>query len=137
MESDPRAFLDAFEAGTLQRFEHRDHIRMAWLYLREDGLEGGRRRIAEGLRRFLALKGVPVINETVTQFWIEVVWLRLSETPELSEFEAFIGRHPGLLDKRMPHRHYSEAVLFSAEARDGVRDPDLKPLPWARPVRPR
>ena len=49
----------AFETGALPNsaFHHRDHIRLAWIYLRRDGPETGAREVIDGIRqeKFLIL----------------------------------------------------------------------------------
>ena len=54
-------FVHAFETGTLPEdgFHHRDHVRLAFLYLRRSPLPAAIRRFRTGLRRFAAAKGKP------------------------------------------------------------------------------
>jgi hypothetical protein len=55
MEDD--AFLDAFERGALREhgFGHRDHLRLAWLYVRRYGRDQAVRRAETGLRQLVVL----------------------------------------------------------------------------------
>jgi len=61
MKQEHRTFLSAFEVGEIPNagFRHRDHLLMAWLYLRRDGTERGSESIVAGIKRFAAAKGVP------------------------------------------------------------------------------
>jgi len=47
-----------------------------------------------------------------------------------SDFTAFAGRHPALLDKRLLTRFYRPATLAAPPAKNGWVEPDLAPFPW-------
>lgn len=123
-------FLKAFESGALSQFPHRDHIRMAWLYLRRDGWEQGLQQITGGIQRFAAAKGAAAkYHETITVFWAHVVQYAITQESEIADFDAFVAAYPHLLDASIIKRHYSHAVLWSEAARQQWVEPDLKPLP--------
>ena len=64
-----RDFLAAFEAGTLpeERFHHPDHVRAAWLLLREEAPAVALARFSSALKRFAAAKGkTRLYHETIT-----------------------------------------------------------------------
>ena len=95
-------FLHAFEETSLaaESFDHRAHLRMAWLYLRTGGSAGGAARIVEGLRAFAAAKGVPEKYEvTTTRTWIGRVAVAIGRHPEVSDFGAFPAQSPELLTR--------------------------------------
>src|SRR5690242_2841050 len=103
-----RHFLQAFEQDTLPHFSHRDHIYMAWLYLRADGWEEGYRKISDGLRQMSAAHGVPdKYHETITRFWAQLVYHALQQTPEITDFDVFADQFPVLFDSRAISQHYS------------------------------
>ena len=54
-------FVTAFEACALSNedFHHRDHVRLAWLYLKDLPPEEALARFATGLRRFAHAHGKP------------------------------------------------------------------------------
>jgi hypothetical protein len=123
-------YIQAFEAGTLRQFTHRDHIRMAWVYLREEGEEAGLVKIREGIKAFARRLGADrKYHETITVFWAQVVALAITQTPEIGEFAVFMEAHPHLLDKSILLRHYSSALLQSEVARQTWIAPDLIALP--------
>ncbi|MBX3082130.1 MAG: hypothetical protein KF716_10900 [Anaerolineae bacterium] len=123
-------FIQAFESCTLTEFTHRDHIRMAWLYLRGDGTEAGLVKIRDGIRAFAHHLGADrKYHETITVFWAQVVALAISFTPDIADFTAFVATHPHLLDKSILMRHYSGATLATEAARHTWVEPDLIPLP--------
>ena len=122
-------FLKAFEACTLHDFPHQSHIRMAWLYLRAEGLEAGTVKIREGIQRFAnSLSATNKYHETITVFWARVVYQAITQTPDISDFDEFVERHPRLLDKRLISQYYSADVISSPLARQQWVEPDLKPL---------
>jgi len=126
-------FLTAFESATLPagEFHHRDHLRMAWLYVRRDGRERGVEAAANSLRRFAAAKGVPQLyHETLTHFWVRLMGHVAAATPDhIQDFEACLAHYHWLADKSLPYRHYRRETLDSAEARRAWAEPDLLPMP--------
>jgi hypothetical protein len=49
-------------------------------------------------------------------------------------FDAFVDRHPALLDKRLLTRFYRPATLASPQARAGWVEPDIAPFPWQQEI---
>jgi hypothetical protein len=125
-------FLAAFEAGKLanDEFRHRDHIRMAWLYLHRDGWQIGVKHIEQGIQRFAGLHHVPLLyHETITVFWAHLVMYAIQQTPDLDNFTAFEDAHPHLFDSGLIHTYFSREILSTDAARRTMADPDVKPLP--------
>ncbi len=125
-------FLQAFESCELanEGFHHRDHIRLAWIYLRRCGEVEARRRLAAGIRRFAAHHGKSdLYHETITAAWLRLVADAVSRAPGHGSFEELIEGAPELLDKGTLERFYSSAVLTSGAARANWVSPDLQPLP--------
>jgi hypothetical protein len=123
-------FLQHFEMAHLPAFPHREHIRMAWLYLRRDGWEQGYQAIQKGLRHFAAAHGQSQkYHESITRFWALLVYHGIQTKPEISSFDDFVSAFPFLLDKQSMSKHYSPERLFSAEARADWLEPDLIPMP--------
>jgi hypothetical protein len=123
-------FIHAFEERTLppESFRHRDHLRLAWLYLEGREPAEAERLMAEGIRRYAAhLGAASKYHHTITLFWMRAVAAERSRCRE-GRFEAFLGACPGLLDKELIRRHYSAERLGSADARAGFIEPDLIPL---------
>lgn len=127
-------FLAAFEATKLadEEFHHRDHIRMAWMYLRRDEWEVALRNIKEGIHRFAAAHHVPTLyHETITVFWAHMVLHAIQQTPDLDDFAAFEGAHPYLFASNLIHSYYSRDLLSTDAARSTMVEPDQQPLPSA------
>jgi len=123
-------FIRAFEDRTLppESFRHRDHLRLAWLYLEGRGPAEAERLMTGGIRGYAAHLGAAgKYHHTVTLFWMRAVAAERSRCPAPG-FEAFLEACPGLLDKALIRRHYSAQRLGSAAARAGFVEPDLIPL---------
>jgi hypothetical protein len=122
-------FLARFEAGSLQSFDHRDHLRVAFAYARRGGVEHAVDRARRGLRHLTAAHGEPErYHETLTTAWARVIAHHaLAHTDR--GFDAFLAAHPRLLDRELLLAHYSRERLFSPTARARFVEPDLEPLP--------
>jgi hypothetical protein len=120
-------FVRQFEAHALESFSHRDHLRLAFAYAREGGVQAavdGARRI-EGFAEAL---GAPrKYHETVTVGWARIVGTRAVQSAQLT-FSAFLVAHPELFRRDLLSAHYSHELLSSARARVAFVEPDLAPL---------
>jgi hypothetical protein len=111
-------------------FHHRDHIRLAWAYLRRDNVSIAGENLANCIRRYANHNKAPhKYHHTLTLAWVRVVAVAMRLTPALEAFEPFAAAHPFLLDVRLPWTFYSAARLDSEAARTGWVQPDLHPLP--------
>ncbi len=116
------------------RFGHRQHINLAFIAARRDGDPAV--RLCDWIRQIAASHGAPEkYHETITIAWAKLVAHHVTADPGVSDFDAFIGRYPALLDKTLLARHYSQAVLGSASARAHWVSPDLRALPDPFPAR--
>ena len=92
--------VSAFEAGTLPPadFHHREHVRLAWLYLQRHGPAETERRLLEGLRALAVRAGTPdKFDEPLTRGWLRRIEAAAATGLPPVSSEAFIARHPGLL----------------------------------------
>ena len=125
--NDP-ALLDAFLDRTLpcDLFHHREHLRIAWLLLRQ---HGDFAEAAVAFRRSLrayatACGGAGKYHETLTWAWLALVQARMVDERGLAlevdlDSRAFLLRCPDLLDARGALAgHYDlDALLLSDLAR--------------------
>jgi hypothetical protein len=128
-------FLRAFEdlSFPADEFHHREHVRVAWLYLKSSDASRAAERMTAGILRFANHHGATQkYHHTLTLFWMRLVAVALVETPEGCSFEEFLGAHPELGDKNLPGRYYSETLLQTTAAHEGWVEPDLQPLPDLR-----
>jgi hypothetical protein len=133
LQPEEAEFLARFEAAALAPAEygHREHIRTAWLYLRERGRDEALAAVRHGIRKLSTAHGAPGrYHETLTRLWIALVDEACRASPA-GGFEDLLRDHPALLDRETPLRFYSPECLWSEEARAGWVEPDREPLPAA------
>ena len=97
MRSDAE-FVADFESCTLPNteFHHADHVRLAWIYLRELPLIDALERFRSGLRRFAAHNGHPgLYHETITWAYLLLIHERMGKS-EAADFASFRRLHPDL-----------------------------------------
>lgn len=127
-------FIAAFERCTLPyaAWTHEAHLRMAWIYLRQDCLEDVIPRVRNGIQRLNLSHGNPTgYHETVTLAFLRLVADRLRDSPPRETFAGFKERNPDLFASRpgILARYYSSQVLDSVKARRDFVEPDLDALP--------
>jgi hypothetical protein len=132
-------FVAAFEAHwwPLDKWHHRDHIRLAYLYLKAMPFEAAVAKIREGIRAHNATHGITDAptsgyHETMTVAWMRLVELALREYGPEDSGEAFCEAHPELMQKKTLRLFYSKDLFMSARAKAEFVEPDLAPLPRAR-----
>lgn len=131
-------FLRAFEdlSFPADQFRHREHIRVAWLYLKSTDAARAAERMAAGIRRFANHHGATQkYHHTQTLAWMRLVAAALVETPESHSFTQFLAEHAELADKDLLKKYYSPELLQSKRAKEGWVEPDLQPLPNLRVYR--
>jgi len=132
-----RRFLAEFEACRWppDRFGHRAHIRLAYVYLVEHDEQAALARMRSALLAFLRHHGIPVskFHETMTAAWILAVRHFMESSTPAASADAFIDANPILLDSTIMLTHYSAGMLFSPEARTRFVEPDLRPIPRHEP----
>ncbi len=126
-------FLDAFESCALApaQFRHRDHLRLAYIYLRLHSFEVALETMRSGLRRVLMHFGAPPLayHETMTQAWLLAVRYFMRRSEPALESGQFLAQASRLLEKDIMFTHYSRETLLSPAARVGFVEPDLQPIP--------
>jgi hypothetical protein len=132
MTLDDETYLARFHARTLgpEFFDHRGHLRMAWLHLRHFHVEEATARVCEGVRDLATKFGAPEkFNYTLTEAFMRIVARRMREHED-DGFEAFLQRNADLLTdaKGVVARHYSDERLHSAPARATWIGPDRAPF---------
>ena len=112
-------------------FNHRAHLRLAYIYLTENNPDKSSKLMRDTLIRFLLHNGVDPskYHATITKAWILAVHHFMHKTEGSSSANEFIDRHPEMLDTKIMMTHYSAEVLFSDKARVGFVQPNLDPIP--------
>jgi len=117
-----RDFLAAFEDGSLpeDRFHHPDHVRAAWLLLREEPPAAALARFSSALKRFAAAKGkTRLYHETITWAYVLLINERVQRSGRRLDWEEFARANPDLLTWRpcVLDRYYTPETLGSELAR--------------------
>lgn len=121
-----RELVRAFEDCTLPpaEFSHRNHVRLAWLYLREGTLLEALNRFVEGLRRYAGSLGASAkYHETVTWAYLFLIHERMSGG-EHATFDAFAAANADLFNGIL-EKYYSKETLASDRARQMFVMPDV------------
>jgi hypothetical protein len=125
------AFARAFENGavTPAQFDHRAHVRVAWVYLHEAAsMDEALPRMRDAIRRFAAAAGAAQkYHETITVLWMRLL-ADVKARGASGELAEVLRAHPALADKDLPLQYYSRERLFSDEARAAWVEPDRRLL---------
>ena len=136
LDASDREFLAAFESCSLRpaEFRHRDHLRLAYIYLTLHELDAALSVMRTGLHRFLAHVGAPPskYHETVTRAWLLAVEHFMREAAPTASFEEFAAAAPRLFAHDAMETHYTPELLWSDIARQRFVEPDLQPIPPPR-----
>jgi len=124
-------FLAAFEACALEEFHHRDHVKVAYLYLRRYPLDEAIVKVRAGLQALAVAWNAPVddlekgYHETMTQAWVRLVHVKLRDGGGAANADAFCDQQPELLKKTCLESFYSRGRLFTWAAKREYVEPDL------------
>ena len=126
-------FRVAFENGDIPaaEFHHRDHLRLAYVYLCQHETKPAFELFRHQVKKFLSENGVPddKYHETVTASWVQAVRHFMEMRGTASSFEELINKDDRLLDMDIMLTHYRKETLFSDSARREFVQPDLEPIP--------
>jgi hypothetical protein len=141
--SDDDKFLEQFESKTLplEEWHHKQHIKVAYLYLRKFPFDKAMERMREGVKAFNAAKGTPEVldrgyHETMTQAWLRLVYFTLCEYGAAESAEAFYERSPQLTEKKILRFFYTKELFMSWQAKKEFVEPDIVPLPKSKKAPP-
>jgi hypothetical protein len=135
-DEDLEALVSGFEDCTLPkvRWTHRAHLAVGLVYCDRMPTPVALALLRERIRRYNLASGgentsTAGYHETITRFYLYVVRRFIAEDGEegtLAERANRLYQRYGARD--LPTRYYSEARLFSLEARASWVGPDLRPL---------
>ena len=134
LSADDERFRDDFANGTTTaaEFDHRAHVRLAYVFLVTEDVDSATARMRSALHAFMRHHGVDSsakYHETITRAWILAVRHFMDRTAHSASADEFIEANPILLDTKIMLTHYSAELLFSPEARARVVEPDLQRIP--------
>jgi hypothetical protein len=135
-------FIARFEAQQwpINQWRHRDHVRLAYLYLRRYSFFEAADQIRAGIKAHNIAWGLgdsPTsgYHETMTIAWLRLIDTIMREYGSECSSEAFADEHPELLEKKALRLFYSKGLLMSAVAKSEFVEPDLAALPRPRTAR--
>lgn len=119
MLTDP--LVEAFENATIDpaAFRHREHLYIAWCYLRALPLEDALARYVHHLRKLAIAAGAPdKFHATITWAYVVLLHDAVVRSPG-ARFDELLVENPALLDHRSGalYAFYDRAQLESDEAR--------------------
>ena len=110
-------------------FGHREHLELAWSYLRLHPTEEAQRVMIAAIRHIARRHGAEgKYHATITVAWLQCVAVHMQRW-RAESFAEFIERNPALLDRKLLDHFYSRELIVGEPARSGWVDPDLRPLP--------
>ena len=126
-------FLDAFLTCRVpaSSFDHRGHLRAAWILLQRYPVDHAVEITCEGIARLAAHLGAPQkYHCTLTAALVRLMAAGGAADRAVS-FEQFLAANTAIVhDARAAiARHYSAELLATAEAKTTFVAPDLVPLP--------
>ena len=105
-------FLAAFEACrfSLDQWHHREHIRIAYLYLLRHPFDEAVRKVRSGIQALNATHKVPDAidrgyHETMTQAWMRLVHFTLHEFGAKETADAFLDEHEAGAQRALHRPH--------------------------------
>jgi hypothetical protein len=136
-------FLRRFESANwpYEAWHHRQHIKVAYLYLRKYPFAQAQAHIREKIKAYNAAKQLPDsllsgYHDTMTQAWMHLVYFALCESGAAENADAFYEQHPELWGKKILRFFYSE-IFITPEAKANFIPPDRTPFPQSKKSPPR
>ena len=126
-------FAEQFTACTLPpaEFNHRGHVRIAWIKLQRHGFDDAVRVTCEGIRAYATSLGAATkFHWTITEALMHLLHAGGASDRTLP-FDRFLDHNAALLADARGRiaLHYSDALLDTGDARTRFVAPDLAPLP--------
>ncbi len=122
--------IERFEDGTLsnEHFHHREHVRVAFLYLTAYPVLEALQSFSRALRRFAESQGKPQLyHATVTCAYVFLIHERMARGGDKQSWEEFARNNPDLLTWKngVLARYYRAETLASDLAKTIFVLPDL------------
>ncbi|MCL6267463.1 hypothetical protein [Flagellimonas myxillae] len=127
-----REFEQAFRECLLPvtHFDHEAHLRLAWIHLKQYGLEIALENICTQLTAFVAHHGADdKYNTTLTVASIQMIHHFMGNS-KAGHFPGFLTEFPQLKTnfKGLINSHYSMDIFNSEEAKARYLEPDILPF---------
>lgn len=108
--------VEKFENCTLsgKDFNHRNHVRLAWVYLHESKPLDALARFSENLKKFAAAHGqANLYHETITFAYFFLIYERIERSEEPQTWEEFAASNSDLLTRQkevLPQYYRAETI---------------------------
>jgi hypothetical protein len=117
-----KELIERFENCTLDgaHFHHRDHVKVAWIYLRGNSVLEALGRFAAGLQRFATANGkANRYHETITWAFVFLIHERMERNGYIANWPSFVEANPDLFDwkNNILKSYYQDETLSSERAR--------------------
>jgi hypothetical protein len=112
-----------------EHFNHRGHLRLAWLQLRRHPFEQAVENTCTLIRAYATHLGAPQkFHRTITEALLHL--MRAAGAADAASWPAFADAHPQLVTqaRQCLALHYSDECLASDAARERFIEPDLRGL---------
>ena len=133
LTAEDQEFRRQFETLAISpaEFNHRAHLRLAYAYLAEHGVDESVDLMRAALSGFIRHHQIDPAkyHETLTRAWILAVRHFMERAGTTTGADDFLAKSTPLLDPAVMMTHYSKDRLFSAGARSAFVAPDLSPIP--------
>jgi hypothetical protein len=115
-------------------WNHRAHLKVAYLYLRRFSFDEALQRLRDGIKAYNAAHKIADsltsgYHETMTQAWLQLVHTTLCQFGPADSADAFFDAQTQLSQTRTLLLFYSRDRVRSPEAKSSFITPDLAPLP--------
>lgn len=110
-------------------FGHREHLELAWSYLRLYSSDEAGEVMTSAIKHVAHLHGAEgKYHETMTRAWLHLVAVHVQRWGA-DNFESFLERNTDLLDSKLIQHFYSREVILTDRARAAWTAPDVRRLP--------
>lgn len=122
------SLLDRFNDTSLpaSEFHHRQHVEVAWMFVRDYGMPAALDAFSTALKRFAVAKGATgLYHQTITWAFLLIIAERRARC-HAQDFDAFAAANPDVLawKRSILDRYYSRELLVSDLARKTFLMPD-------------
>jgi N-formylglutamate deformylase len=125
-----KLFIDKFEAAILseEQFHHKEHIKIAWLYLQLYPVSEVLQRLSNGIKQLAQAFDRPgLYHETITWLYVFIINERMKKMGQSYEWWRFMENNEDIFvwgDKSLIKKYYKEETLQSAAAKEWFHLPD-------------
>lgn len=125
-------FLKQFRSCEMDEslFNHEAHLRLAWINIRQDGIERAVESIPNQIMAYVDHLGVrSIYNHTLTVAAVKVIYHFMLKS-DSDDFTAFMDEFPRLTSnfKQLIEAHYSADIYTNDQAKAQFVEPNLLPF---------